>query len=378
MDFSIPVDRRGTDSKKWQKYQGQDILPLWVADTDFRSPEAVMQALHQRVEHGVFGYADATPGVVEATCEWLQRRHHWTIEPDWLVWIPGLVTGINVSCRAVAQAGEGVLSMTPVYPPFLSAPGFNQQRLLTVPLHRENGRWVWHRDELEAAITPDTRLLLFCSPHNPTGRVYSREELLELEEIAERHDLIICSDEIHADLVLDPSCQHRPTASVSPILADRTITLMAASKTFNVAGLYCGYAVISNPQLRARFRQAMAGIVPHVNLLGYHASEAAYRLGEDWLEGCLSYLRDNHQVLLEAVNACPGLLMTPVEATYLGWIDTREAQLDDPVKFFEAAGLGVSDGSDFQGHGFVRFNFGCHRDTLQEAIRRLQQAMGQR
>jgi len=378
VNFERPVDRRGSDSTKWRKYQGRDILPLWVADMDFRSPEAVVAALAARVEHGVFGYASAGPGVVEATCQWLEKRHGWRIEPDWLVWLPGLVTGINVSCRAVAASGEAVLSMTPVYPPFLKAPGFHDQRLLRVPLHRDNGRWVWHRDELEAAITADTRLLLLCSPHNPTGRVYRREELLELGEIAERHDLIICSDEIHADLVLDQSCRHLPTASLSPELAARTITLMAPSKTFNLAGLYCSYAVISDPALRARFTRAMAGIVPHVNLMGYVAGEAAYRGGEDWLAACLDYLRGNHQRLLAAVNACPGLMMTPVEATYLAWIDTREAGLADLAGFFEAAGLGLSDGRDFGGEGFVRLNFACHRDTLEAAIERLQNAWARR
>ena len=378
MSFDIPVDRRGTDSSKWQKYQGRNILPLWVADMDFRSPEAVIEALRARVEEGVFGYASPRPGLAEATCEWLARRHGWRIEADWLVWLPGLVTGINVCCRAVAVPGEAVLTTVPVYHPFLKAPGYHDQRLLTVPLHRDNGCWVWHRDELEAAITPDTRLLLLCSPHNPTGRVYRREELQELGEIAERHDLIICSDEIHADLVLDQHCRHLPTASLAPELAARTITLMAPSKTFNLAGLYCSYAVISDPGLRARFTRAMAGIVPKVNLMGYVAAEAAYRGGEDWLAECLDYLRGNHQRLLEAVNACPGLMMTPVEATYLAWIDTREADLADPAGFFEAAGLGFSDGGDFDGAGFVRWNFACHRDTLEEAIQRLQRAWKQR
>ncbi len=376
-DFDTPIDRRNTASEKWDKYAGRDILPMWVADMDFRSPPAVIKALQERVEHGVFGYTAPPRELVETVVTMLQREYGWHIREEWLVWLPGLVCGLNVACRAVGEAGDGVATFTPVYPPFLSAPKLSGRELVSVPLVCEGEKWQMDLAALERAITPRTRLLLLCSPHNPVGRVWTREEQLELAEFAERHNLIVCSDEIHAGLVLDEDKRHVPFATLSPETARRTITLHAPSKTWNIPGLGCSFAVILDDGLRRLFRHAMAGIVPHVNLLGYTAALAAYRDGEGWRQALLGYLRENRDLVLHAIDAMPSLRTWPVEATYLAWIDARGLGSDDPAAFFEQAGVGLSDGGPFGAPGYVRLNFGCPRPLLQSALDRMQLAVKQ-
>lgn len=383
-DFTTPIARQGGDSVKWNKYAGQDILPLWVADMDFAAPPEVLAALQARVAHGVFGYGEASPGLVEAVLQHLLARYGWAIRPDWLVWLPGLVTGINVCCRA---AGGAVLTATPVYPPFLSAPHFSAQTLQAVPLREPDPvqpQWHFNWPAMQAAVSPDTRLLLFCHPHNPVGRCWSETELAAVADFCLRNDLLVCSDEIHCDLVLDPDKQHRPLAALSPEIARRSITLMAPSKTFNVPGLACSFAVIPDAALRRRFTRAMAGIVPHVNVLGMAACEAAFRHGESWRQALLAVLRQNRDALEAAVARLPGLKLSHVEATYLAWLDVRTLAREQawdthgisPLAHFEAHGLGLSDGADFGAPGWLRFNFGCPATTLAEALQRLARAAG--
>ncbi|MDH5298415.1 MAG: PatB family C-S lyase, partial [Desulfobulbaceae bacterium] len=302
-DFDTPMDRRHTASLKWDRYQGRDILPLWVADMDFAAPPPVVEALRRRVDHGVFGYTLPPAELTGTVVAMLAERYHWRIEADWLVWLPGLVTGLNVACRAVGEEGDGVVTLTPVYPPFLSAPVQSGRELLTVPLAAEGNHWTMDLQRLAATLTPRTRLFLLCSPHNPVGRLFHREELQALADLCLCHDLIVCADEIHCDLILAPGRSHIPLATLSPEMAARTITLMAPSKTFNLPGLGCAFAVIADRALRARFRHAMAGIVPHVNTLGYTAALAAYRHGNEWLAELLHYLRINRDLVAEAVAA---------------------------------------------------------------------------
>ena len=374
-DFDTVVNRRGTDSAKWAKYQGRDIIPLWVADMDFKSSETILAALRERIEHGVFGYTLPSNELNDVVISRLNDQYGWTIEPEWLVWLPGLVTGFNAACRAVGSEGEDVMTAIPVYHPFLSAPANFNRKLIKVPLMENNRRWYFDFDRIEQAVTPQTRLFLLCSPHNPVGRVFSAEELTTLARICEKHDMIICSDEIHCDLILDPEKSHIPTASLSPSVADRTITLMSASKTFNTPGLGCAFAVISNRTLRKRYIRAMAGIVPLVNALGYVATLAAFRDCGDWHAALLDYLRKNRDMVADAVSNMPNLSMAPLEATYLAWIDVRKTGIENPIEFFESAGIGMQDGADFDGPGFVRLNFGCPRETLKEALRRMVAAL---
>ncbi|MCG2575736.1 PatB family C-S lyase [Dechloromonas sp. XY25] len=369
--FAAAIDRRDSDSIKWGKYAGRDILPLWVADMDFAAPPAVLAALHRRIEHGVFGYGGPWPSLTESVLAHLESEYGWTIAPEWLVWLPGLVSGLNVACRAVD--GE-VLTATPIYPPFLSAPHFSGRKLNRVALSCTDNRWQWDMGALQQATSAATKLFLLCHPHNPVGRCWNRDELLALAEHAEANDLVVCSDEIHCGLILDADKRHIPFASLSPEIAQRTITLMAPSKTFNIPGLGCAFAVIANPALRRRFEQAMHGIVPHVNVLGLAACEAAYRDSGDWHRELLAYLAGNRARLAEVVAGLSGVSMAPVEATYLAWLDVRALKLAKPAAHFEAHGLGLSDGADFGAPGWLRLNFGCPRATLDAALQRFARA----
>jgi cystathionine beta-lyase len=375
-DFDTAVNRRGTASAKWDKYRGKDIIPLWVADMDFKSPAAITHALHERIDHGVFGYTLPSTELNEVVVSMLNDQYGWEIETKWLVWLPGLVTGFNAACRAAGNDGDDVMTAVPVYHPFLSAPANFNRRLIKVPLREKNRRWYFDFDRIEDSITPQTRLFMLCNPHNPIGRVFTREELSTLAQICERHDILICSDEIHCDLILDPGKSHIPTATLSPSIAERTITLMSPSKTFNTPGLGCAFAVIPNQALRKRFIRAMAGIVPHVNALGYVATLVAFRDCADWHAALLDYLRANRDFVADAISRMPNLSMAPLEATYLAWIDVRAAAINNPIAVFEAAGIGLQDGADFDGPGFVRLNFGCPRETLEEALHRMATALG--
>ena len=383
-DFDTVIDRRGADAIKWNRYAGRDVIPLWVADMDFAAPPAVLEALQKRIGHGVFGYGEPWPSLIEAVQTHLVEEYSWQIEAGWLVWLPGLVAGLNIACRAVGRPNDAVFTFTPVYPPLFSAPQLSQRRVVTAPLALVDGRWQWDDAAVEAALTPDTRLFLLCHPHNPLGRVWRAEELRRIAAFAERHDLVVCSDEIHCGLVLDPQLRHQPFAALSPESARRSITLMAPSKTFNIPGLGCAFAVIPDAALRRNFVAVMQGIVPHVNVLGLAATEAAYRHGGAWRAALLDTLRSNRNLLETSVAALPGLTMSHVAATYLAWIDARELcrmrDIENPQRFFEQAGVGLSDGADFtpDGHatsGFVRLNFGCPRSLLESALERMRVAL---
>jgi len=291
------------------------------------------------------------------------------------VWLPGLVTGLNVACRAVGRDDDDVMTAVPIYPPFLTAPANSRRQIIKVPLQETDNCWRFDFERLERAITTRTRLFLLCNPHNPVGRVFTRDELSALAAISEKHDIIICSDEIHCGLLLDDDKTHLPTATLGPEVAQRTITLMSPSKTFNLPGLGCAFAVISDEKLRRQFIKASSGIVPLVNALGFAAAEAAYRDCADWHLQLLEYLRGNHKTLVRAIADMPPLTMAPLEATYLAWIDVRSAGLPNPVRFFEDAGVGLQDGIEFDGPGFVRLNFGCSRSLLVEALERMKSAM---
>ncbi len=369
------MNRDGTGSLKWDRYKGRDIIPLWVADMDFMSPPAVIEALKARADHGVFGYTTPPHELVETIIEMLVRDYSWSVEPEWLVWLPGLVTGLNVMCRSLEGDAQEVLSAVPVYPPFLSAPGLARKKLTTTPLVEQDGRYVFDFDQLAGAITKNTGLFLLCNPHNPVGRVFTREELVHLGQICEQKDVIICSDEIHCDLVLDTDKNHIPMATLGEDIARRTVTLMAPSKTYNIPGLGCSFAIIQDRKLRKSFLRAMEGIVPHINTFGYTAALAAYRHGNTWHEELLDYLRTNRDIVSRWVQDMDGLCMSHVEATYLAWIDMRQTGLSDPVRCFEDAGVGLSDGAHFSSPGFARLNFGCPRSTLREALERMQAAL---
>jgi cystathionine beta-lyase len=378
-DFTNPPGRLGTDSQKWQKYEGRDILPMWVADMDFKSPPALLEALHRRVDHGIFGYARPAKSTIQAVVNALAERYQWKLDPAWLVWLPGLVVGLNVTAQAFAEVGEEVLTLTPIYPPFLSAPRHSRRVPVGVPCRLASNRWEIDWDALEKAVTPKTRMFLLCNPHNPLGRVWRRDELERLADFCGRHNLVLCADEIHCDLILDPALRHTVAATLSPQTAARTITLMAPSKTYNVPGLGTSFAVISDETLRAKFNRAAAGIVAEVTTLGFAACESAYRDCEPWRQELLSVLRGNRDRLVQALGAeLPGMkLEAPLEATYLAWLNVTALKLTDPIAHFEKFGVGLSECVPFgAARGtYVRINLGCTRATLDEAIRRMQRAI---
>ena len=381
-NFDQLIERRGTDSGKWQQY-GNDVLPLWVADMDFVSPQPVIDALQQRISHGVFGYGSTPTELSNTICERLERLYNWHVTAKEIVFLPGLVSGLNVVCRATGEPGSSVLVQTPVYPPFLKAPGNQAQTLDVAQLTlRTNGSTLSYEidfDAFEAAIKPTTRLFILCNPHNPIGREYTVDELTRLAEICARHNLIICSDEIHCDLLLNGT-PHRPLVTVAPEIAGQCITLMAPSKTFNVPGLGCSFAIIQDVKLRKQFNRAVMGIVPHVNILGSVAAHAAYTQGGEWLEQLLAYLAANRDFVVDYVTNClPGMRVTVPEATYLAWLDCRETGIEgNPHHFFlEHAKVALNDGELFGpgGEGFVRLNFGCTRATLGQALNQMREAL---
>lgn len=374
-------DRRGTDSIKWMRHAqpGRDILPFWVADMDFTSPPEVIDALRARVDHGVFGYSNATPGLVESVLDYLRKTHGAEVSPEWLVWLPGMVPALSVACRAVGKPGESVMIHTPVYPPFFNAARDAGMETRRAPLRLDvaTDKFVVDVEAMEAALTPDTRLLLLCHPHNPVGRAFTNDELSAIRGFCVRHQLVLCSDEIHCDLILHPrQTPHRTAIHWEGEDGLRTITLHAPSKTYNIAGLGLSYAVIPDESLRRSFQHAMGGLVPYPNSLSLIAAEAAYRHGRPWLEEVLGVLRANHETALAAINAIPGLHAFPVEATYLMWIDARGLGVGDPHAFFlEKSDVFLYSGRDFGAPGFLRFNFGCPPELLAEGLRRMAAAV---
>jgi cysteine-S-conjugate beta-lyase len=372
-DFDVAPDRRDTDSQKWQKYAGRDILPMWVADMDFPAPPAILEALHRRVDHGVFGYARPVASTVEAVVRYMRERYQWDIDPAWIVWLPGMVCGLNLSALAFAADGDEVMTLTPVYPPFLTPGRAHGRHTRRVSWAAGDGRWEIDWDALAAAVTPRTKVFFLCHPHNPIGRVWRREELLRLGEFCARHQLVLISDEIHCDLVLDP-LPHLPSASLSPDIAARTITLMAPSKTYNIPGLACTLAIIAEEGLRRQFHRASLGLLPEVTPLGYAACEAAFSACESWRQGLLEVLRRNRDAVLTAVADLPGVrIEAPIEATYLAWLNVGDLGLSQPAEHFEAHGLGLSDGNAFGApiNTHVRLNYGCPPSVLAEGLRRL-------
>jgi cystathionine beta-lyase len=379
-DFDRVIDRRSTESNKWHKFP-PDVLPLWVADMDFPSPEPVIRALRERVEHGFFGYGAEQPAFHEVVCDRLLKRYGWKVPPEALVLLPGVIAGFNMAARAFASPGDGVLMQLPVYPPILRLPDNLKMSRDGVDLARgADGRYRIDFDAFEHGITPRTRMFLLCNPHNPVGRVFTREELARMAEICLRRGLVICADEIHGELMY-PGHQHVPVASLDPEVEARTITLMAPSKTFNLAGLRCAVAVIPNQALREKFVAARLDMVQTPNVLGYTAMVAAYRDGQPWLDELLRYLESNRDFLVKHVREnFPGIEVGVPEATYLAWLDCREAGIpsNDPFTFFlETGKVAFNDGATFGrgGQGFVRLNFGCPRSLLTQGLERMGTAL---
>jgi cystathionine beta-lyase len=376
--FDQIVPRRNTDSIKWNLYP-EDVIPLWIADMDFQSPPEIIQALHERIDHGIFGYGSPSAALSDTIINHMQKEFNWAIQAEWIVWLPGLVTGLNLFCKAISQTHTQVIVQPPVYPPLHLAPAASGLNPVYSPLVQNlDGRYEMDFTDLEEKMRGGTRSMILCNPHNPVGRVFSRDELHQLAELCEKYNVILCSDEIHCDLVLK-GFNHTPVASLSETIGDKTITLMAPSKTYNIAGLGCSFAIVPNEDLRKSFKQASWGIVPHVNILGLSAAEAAYKYGKPWVDEVLRTLENNYAYLSKFVREkLSPISMQSVEGTYLAWLDCRKLNLDNPSQFFlEKCKVALNNGADFgePGKGFVRLNFACPKTILDQALNQMEKGL---
>ena len=375
IDFDTVLNRRDTDSGKWARYAGTNILPMWVADMDFKAPLEIINGMKERADHGIFGYASPPPELPGVIIERMARMYNWQVHEEEIQFLPGVVPGLNIASRGLVSPGESIITATPIYYPFLSAPDNWGLKLHRIRAGNTGGEWSFPQDELESTLAdnPDIKLLLLCNPFNPIGRLLNKKELKRIIETCLKYDVLICSDEIHCDLLFDDR-KHVPTASISSEAADITVTLMAPTKTFNLAGVGGSVAIIKNPDIRERFMEARKGTLVGVNVFAYTSMLIAYRDCESWRQELIGYLQANRDYLADRIKNIPGISMSPVEATYLAWLDVSQLALADAMSFFEDAGVGFSDGAQFDGEGFMRFNFACPRETLIEACDRIENA----
>ncbi len=377
-DFDHPVDRRHTDSDKWESSCPEDVLPMWLADMDFQAAPEIISALHERVEHGVFGYVLPPPELAELFVDYLERKHQWRVPVEQVVFSPSTHDGFNLTAKAVGAPGDSVLMMTPLYPPLLTTPARADKTAINVRFpQKDDGSFVLDFDALEAAIQPHTRMLLFCNPHNPGGHVFTHEELTRLGEICIKHDLVICSDDVHSGLVYSDAT-YTPFAAISPELADRSVILTGPSKTFNLPGLKISLAVIPNPELRAKIRTQI-DLYPY-STLALVAALTAYRDGTAWHEQLMVYLQANRDFLYQYVKSeLPGVTMTLPKATYLAWLDFRQFEFPETASSFltREAKVKLTDGTYFGagGEGFARLNFACPRSVLVEGLEKIKGAL---
>lgn len=387
-DFNAVLDRRNTGSIKWdlpaRKLGAPEALPMWVADMDFAAPPVVLEALARRVAHGVFGYPSDPPSVREAVAAWLRGRHGWEVLPEHICYAPGVVPALFACVRAFSEPGDGVVIQTPVYPPFFPAVEMSGRRLVRNPLRLENGRWTMDLDDLSRRLDDSVRMIILCNPHNPVGRVWTVEELRRLAALCLERNLVIVSDEIHGDLVFRGH-RHAPLASLGPEIAARTITLLAPSKTFNLAGLSTSVAAASDREIRERFRTKIAENGWELpNVLGLTAMEAAYRGAGSWLDELLAYLEEGADLLARGFSErlSPLRFFKP-EGTYLGLVDGRglgfrSGEWNDFL--LRKAGIYLNDGAMFgpETEGMARLNFACPHSVLRDALARLEKALGGR
>ena len=385
-NFDAIIDRRQTNNIKWNltaKHPGEpELLPLWVADMDFQSPPEVSAALRRHVEHGMFGYPIVPDSCYNAMIAWLKHRHGWEIDKEWIIFTPGVIPAFYWTIQAFTQPGDAVLIQPPVYPPFFKSVSANNCVLVENELRNVNGHYEMDMDAFEAQIkSSGAKVFVLCSPHNPVGRVWTDAELRQMAECCLKHDVIICSDEIHADIVFR-GARHIPTATLSTEIAARTVSCFAASKTFNIAGLNTAFAVIPDPDIRAAFQRVKHNVGnPEPNLMGVIATEAAYRHGAAWLDALLEYLKGNYDFLTRFLQErMPQITAAKSEGTYLAWLDCRNLGLTDAELhdlFMNKARVWLNDGTMFGsgGSGFQRLNFACPRATLEMALTRIERAV---
>ncbi|MGE5486162.1 MAG: MalY/PatB family protein [Ignavibacteriales bacterium] len=384
-DFDRVINRYNTASEKWDGVQSQfgekDLLPMWVADMDFSVPEPVTEALRKRVEHGVYGYTRRPDSYFEAIVDWMERRHGWAVRREWICHSPRVMTALSCIVQSFTQPGDKVVIQSPVYHPFARVVLNNGRRLVRNQLLFENDRYSMDLDDLRESLDSGAKMLILCSPHNPVGRVWTRDELEELGDICLEHNVLVISDEVHADIVFKGHV-HTPFASVSEEFSQNTMVCTGPSKTFNLAGMCTSNVIIPNEDLRQAFLTTMdRNNLLFADSLGLVAAESAYRYGEEWFEQLLEYLRQNLEFLTKYISKnIHGIKVIEPEGTYLVWLDCRGLGMDarDLERFFlKKAGVAMNQGYIFGpgGEGFVRMNIACPRSLLLEGLRRIEEAV---
>ncbi len=372
-NFDLLINRQRTGSIKWEKYN-PDVIPMWVADMEFAVAPDIITAIKQRLEHPILGYTSATDELITATTDYLTHRHDWNIDPQWLSWVPGVVPAV-AACTNMIEPHEEVLVFTPVYHPLLIIPNKYSRPRVDVPLSYTEERWTIDFDAFEKAITKRSRLLLLCSPHNPVGTMFTAQELRRVVEICAEHNILIVSDEIHCDLILHENKKHLPTGLIADELGAHVITLMSPSKTFNLAGANCSFAIIPDPELRKQFDAQCLYTIPIMPTLSYTATQAAYTHGWQWHQQLIEHLRGNLTYLREQIASIPHLWMDNTEATYLAWINTAHLPVEDANDFMLKAGVGLSPGAQFGDGSYQRLNFACSRAQLAMGVDRIRTAV---
>lgn len=369
-DFDKVIDRRAWHSIKWDKYRDHDVLPLWIADMDYPTPEFIRQAIHNRLAHPILGCSSVPDDLVETFIQWTARKFDWTINADWLVWMHSVMTGIDIAVRVIGKSGDQCVIPVPTYPPFITVPERQHRVPVFSPLVQRTDRWEMDFDDINRT-TKKAVTFLFSNPQNPTGRVYNSQELIEVATICLRNDTVMLSDDVHWGLVLAEDLTYKPLACLDPEIAEKTISLFSHTKTYNVAGASAAVAVIPDPTMRQVFRSEAARIHPTISPLALAGATAAYGDESTWLTELNSYLRQNRDLLQQTIADSHMLRTTTVEGTHLMWIDATRLPVPNPQKHFESFGLGLSDGAEFHGPGFVRLNFAIPRSLLERCIEQL-------
>lgn len=375
-NFDQFIDRHNTYSVKWDKYK-KKVIPLWIADSDFRSPPCIIDALKKRINHGIFGYSNIPNSLIENIIKNIKKKYDWDIKPEWIILLPGVVSGLNICVRAFTKNKERTIAPIPIYPPFKYASEYSQINQIYAPLIIHKKRWVMDltNNRFLSKINGKEKLFMLCNPQNPGGTVYRKKELQEHLSFAKKNNLIVCSDEVHSELILEKNIKHIPFASLEEDALQRTITLISPSKTFNIAGLGISFAIIANKELRILFNKASQGIIPKVNILAMIAADIAIKDGQEWLSQQIKYLRINRDILSLNINKSKKMFILPPEGTYLGWVNISKLKVNDPIKLFKKHGVGLSCGSDFGDSNFVRINFACTLKLLKKAIKRIKLAL---
>jgi aminotransferase/cystathionine beta-lyase len=375
IDFDAHVNRSNSDSRRWDRYAADDVIPLWVADMDFQSPPCVLEALSERVQHGVFGYTHAPDSLRHEIALYLANQYNWEVNPDWIVVLPSVVSGLYTAVRQLTSPGEHLIVPQPVYHHLRLACSEGPRPFTEIPLVLSHDRWVLPWQTLSQSCQANTKLALLCNPQNPGGTVYTASELQQFAAFCEERGILICSDEIHAGLVLDPKTHHTPIASLSKSISMRTVTLMSLNKVFNFPGIGLAWAVAENPRLRDAMQTDLHRTIADPGLFAYTATMAAIRGGESWRQSLLHYLRGNRDYVAARIQAMHPLSMATMEASYLAWINCSALNCADPHAFFLGAGVALSPGSQFNAPQFVRLNFGTQRIVLEQALDRMALAL---